>query len=105
MTRVLKQALPPIVPVIFCCLVQLINTYFIGHLGNPVMLAGTGIGNIAVNLLCISIYMGMNVTIETLVREALSTGNLSQCTAQLNRGRAAIFLTFIPLTVALYQSD
>ena len=36
-------------------MVMLVNTYFIGHLDNPALLAGVGMGNMLINVLCFAI--------------------------------------------------
>lgn len=36
-------------------LIQLINTYFIGNLNEPVLLAGVGMGNMLINVLAFAI--------------------------------------------------
>jgi len=45
----------------------LINLFFIGHYGDEAMIAGVGTGNMINNILCLSIIMGMNGALETLI--------------------------------------
>ena len=45
----------------------LINLIFIGQYGDEAMIAGVGMGNMINNILCLSIIMGMNGAVETLI--------------------------------------
>jgi Na+-driven multidrug efflux pump len=80
MTRILKLALPSIVALFFQYLAEMINSFFIGHLDDSTLLAGTGMGNIVINMLCISVFLGLNGAIETLVSQAYGTSNMNMCT-------------------------
>jgi len=61
-------------PVIFSMLVylfvQLVNTFFIGHLNDPALLGGVGMGNMLINVLGMAIFMGMNGALETFVSKS-----------------------------------
>ena len=63
----LKVAIPSILSMVSAILIEVINTAFIGHLGNEAMVAGVGLGNMYVNLVCIPIAFGINSSISTLV--------------------------------------
>jgi Na+-driven multidrug efflux pump len=39
----------------FYMFVQLVNTYFIGHTNEPVLIAGVGMGNMLINVLAFAI--------------------------------------------------
>lgn len=75
MIEVAKLAIPSIIALMFSCLAELINTVFIGHLNDPELLVGVGMGNIIIIMLCSSAYLGMNGAIETLVSQAYGSGN------------------------------
>ena len=36
-------------------MVMLVNTYYIGHVNDPVLLAGVGMGNMLINVLCFAV--------------------------------------------------
>ena len=36
-------------------MVMLVNTYYIGNLNDPVLLAGVGMGNMLINVLCFAV--------------------------------------------------
>jgi len=46
---------------------EIVNMYFIGHLNDPAKVAGVGLGNMYVNIVCQSIIIGLNGGIGTLV--------------------------------------
>ena len=46
-----KLAVGPIVSMIFQQLVQLTNTYSVGHTNNAALIAGVGMGNMLINIL------------------------------------------------------
>jgi len=48
-------------------LVQLINTYYIGHSNDPPLIAGVGMGNMLINVLAFAPMQGLNGALETLI--------------------------------------
>ena len=75
---VTKLATNPILGMIFQQLVQLINTYYVGHLNNAALLAGVGMGNMLINVLAYSIMQGLNGSIETLVSQSYGASKNEQ---------------------------
>lgn len=67
---VVKLSVGPIVSMIFYMIVQLINTYYIGHTNEPVLIAGVGMGNMLINVLAFATMQGMNGALETLISQA-----------------------------------
>jgi Na+-driven multidrug efflux pump len=57
----------PIISMFFYMLVQLINTYYIGHSNEPTLIAGVGMGNMLINVLAFVIMQGLNGALETLI--------------------------------------
>ena len=51
-------------------LVQLLNTYFVGHTNDAVLIAGIGMGNMLINVLAFAIMQGLNGALETLISRA-----------------------------------
>ena len=64
---VTKLSVGPIVSMIFYMLVQLINTYYIGHVNDSELIAGVGMGNMLINVLAFAIMQGLNGALETLI--------------------------------------
>lgn len=56
-----------ILSMIFYMLVQLMNTYFVGHTNDPVMIAGIGMGNMLINVFAFAVMQGLNGALESLV--------------------------------------
>ena len=52
---------------VFFQMVQLLNIYFVGHLDDPDLLAGVGLGTMLLNVFVFAVSMGMNGTIESFV--------------------------------------
>jgi hypothetical protein len=64
---VCKLSSGPIVSMVFYMLVQLINTYYIGHTNDPALIAGVGMGNMLINVLAFAVIQGLNGALETYV--------------------------------------
>ena len=67
---VIKLSVGPIVSMIFYMIVQLVNTWYIGHTNNPELIAGVGMGNMLINVLAFATMQGMNGALETLISQA-----------------------------------
>jgi len=52
---VTKMATPTIIGMFLYLLVQLVNTYYVGNKNEPALLAGVGMGNMLINVLCFAI--------------------------------------------------
>lgn len=50
-----KMASTLIVGLLLFLIVQLANTYFIGNMNEPKLLAGVGMGNMLINVLCFAV--------------------------------------------------
>lgn len=59
-------AIPVIVGQFFSLFVEMINVAFVGRLNDPAKVAGAGLGNMYVNIFCLSIVFGLNGAIATL---------------------------------------
>ena len=83
---------------------EMINLVFLGHLNESNLLAGVGVGNMFMNMIGLSIVVGLNGALETLVAQAYGAKNLHLCGIYLNRGRFVLLMFFIPVTVVLFQT-
>ena len=72
---ILSLAIPTSLCSIINILVEVINLKYIGYLGNDDMVAGVGLGNMTQNLLGLSIILGFNSTLDTLVSQAAGAGD------------------------------
>ena len=102
---VLNQAIPTIVCLLIVMIQEMVNLIFVGHLNDEKILAGVGLGIMLQNVFGLSIVLGINGAIETLVSQAYGNGNLHLCGIYLNRGRFVVLLTFIPLVALLCNTE
>lgn len=96
---------------------QLINTYYVGHLNNAALLAGVGMGNMLINVLAYSIMQGLNGSIETLVSQSYGASKnemksdryrvdmKQKCGQIFNRGRFVVTVVMIPIIIIFALSD
>ena len=47
--------------------IEVINSGYVGHLGDKDILAGVGMANMHMSVTCLSLLRGMNMTLNTLV--------------------------------------
>ena len=66
-----------IISMFFYMFVQLINTYFIGHSNDPVLIAGVGMGNMLINVLAFAVMQGLNGALESLVSVSYGASEVS----------------------------
>lgn len=64
---VVKLAFPPIISMFFQFFVQIVNTYYVGHLDDKTLMAGVGMGNMLINVMCFAVTNGLNGALETLI--------------------------------------
>lgn len=102
---VVKLAVPPIISSFFYMFVQLVNTYFVGHLNDAVIIAGVGMGNMLINVLCFAVGQGMNGALETYCSQAFGLGKFEMVGVYHMRGRFVISLLMIPLIIIFILSD
>ena len=76
-----------------------------GHNDGSAFLAGIGLGNLCEAFLGLTLIVGMNGALDTLVSQAAGAGNLELCGVYLNRGRFIMTLMFIPLSVLTFNVE
>ena len=79
--------------------------YFVGHSNDPEKVAGVGLGNMYVNIFCQSIIIGLNGGIGTLVAQSYGSKNMRKCGVYLNRGRAIVLVSLIPMFAAILSCE
>jgi Na+-driven multidrug efflux pump len=82
----------------------MINIAVVGHLGDPAMIAGIGLGNMTVNLIGLSMKCGFNSALDTLISHAAGRSELRLCGLYLNRGRCVMTCVFIPAALVLLNT-
>ncbi|CDW78835.1 transparent testa 12 protein [Stylonychia lemnae] len=98
-------AIPVIIGQFFSLFVEMINVAYVGRLNDPAKVAGAGLGNMYVNIFCLSIVFGLNGAIATLASQAHGSGNDRRAGLYLNRGRIVIGLAFIPIISILLCTE
>ena len=67
---VTKMSIPLVLGMLFFILVQLTNTWYIGNQNDPKLLAGVGMGNMLINVLCFAVTQGLNGALESLISQS-----------------------------------
>lgn len=75
-----------------------------GHLGDPVIMAGIGLGNMTVNLVAMVPLLCTTHAIKSLVPQAFGRGNLDLCGVFLNRARILLTIVFILSSIVILQA-
>jgi Na+-driven multidrug efflux pump len=101
---IISQSIPASVGSVFFMLLETINIIFIGHLNDPVKVAGVGMGNIIINLFAVGIFTGLNSSLETLVSQAYGAKNLELCGIYLQRGRIINIFVYSIILVLMFLS-
>ena len=68
------MAIPLVVGMLLFLFIQLINTWFIGNLNEPKVMAGVGMGNMLINVLFFALTEGLNGALETFVSQSYGAG-------------------------------
>ena len=100
-----RMASTLIVGLLLFLIVQLTNTYFIGNMNEPKLLAGVGMGNMLINVLCFAVIQGLNGALETLVSQSYGAQKYETCGIFLNRGKFVASLIMIPIVILYIFSD
>ena len=105
MWKIAKVALPASVTMVFSMLMDLVNMIFIGHLNDSAKVAGVGLGNMYVNIVCQSLIIGLNGAISTLASQAYGAENYHKVGIYLNRGRFISLVSFIPMALVIMNCE
>jgi MATE family multidrug resistance protein len=90
---------------VFFQMVQLINIYFMGHMTDPNLLAGVGLGNMLINVCVFAVAYGLNGTIETFVGWSFGSEKYYECGYHLNRAKVIITVILLPVMVMFLFVD
>ena len=97
--------IPATISVIAYVLTEQISTIFNGHMPVAEMVAGAGLGGMYTTVLCLSVTIGMNSALSTLISQAYGTGDLPLCGVYMNRALIVATIAFIPITVLLLNAE
>lgn len=102
--KILRLAIPAILNNVVRMLMEVINLSMIGQLGNPAMVAGVGMGNMTINMIGLSVIIGFNSALDTLISQGAGAGKLELCGVFRNRGMFFVCILFIPISIILNYS-
>lgn len=102
--KIIRLAAPAILNNLVRMFMEVINLTFIGQLNNPAMVAGVGMGNMTINMIGLSVIIGFNSALDTLISQGAGAGKLELCGVFRNRGMFFVCLLFIPISAVLYNS-
>lgn len=84
---------------------EVINLAFVGHLNKESMLAGVGLANMFLNISSVSVIMGLNQTLNTLVASSFGMEDYAMCGVYFNRARILLSTGMVPLAILLYNTE
>lgn len=61
--------------------------------------------NMYMNITCLSVLFGFNMTLNTVVSQAFGFGDYRMCGIYLNRARIIVSIIFVPLSLFLLQTE
>jgi len=82
-------------------IIGVINTSFVGHLGDENQVAGVGMASMLINILCLSVLMGMSLALNTFVSQAFGLKEYQLCGVHHNRARILVSAMFLMLIIPL----
>jgi multidrug resistance protein, MATE family len=103
--EILKIGVPSIVSFCSALFIETINSAFVGHLGAEDIMAGVGMANMYMNITCLSVLFGFNMTLNTVVSQAFGFGDYRMCGIYLNRARIIVSIIYVPLSLFLLQTE
>jgi Na+-driven multidrug efflux pump len=74
---IIQAAAFPITALVAFQMIGMLNIYFVGHIGNPDLIAGVGMGTMLLNVLCFALSQGLNGGIETFVSQDMGAAKKS----------------------------
>mmetsp|Transcript_12782 Transcript_12782/g.21610 ORF Transcript_12782/g.21610 Transcript_12782/m.21610 type:complete len:275 (+) Transcript_12782:30-854(+) len=102
---ILKIALPAIFSSLVYKIRDTFNIIALGHLDEKELMAGVGMGNACIHLMGLSIILGLNSALDTLVSNAAGAGDLELCGVYLNRARVILTVCFLPIILIQRQLE
>ena len=101
----LKLAVPAIANGITTLVALQMNIIFLSRVSSATVIAGAGLGNMTVNIMGLSLLYGLNGATDTLVSQSYGQKDLKLCGQWLNRGRAVLFVFYIPFIILLLFAE
>ena len=102
---IVKLAIPNSLSFLMGMIQENINTIILGQLNKASLLAGVGIGNVLMNMSGLSIAVGLNGALETLVSQAYGVRDYKLIGVYLNRSRIILLAFFVPVVIFFTQTS
>lgn len=77
----------------------------ISYTGDVMQLSVVGLGDMVLKIFGISVFFGLNSSVETLVSQAYGAGNLHMCGVYRWTGRLIVVIAFVPVAVIMYHTE
>ena len=104
-----KSILKILLPSVLCNLLmkvqEIVNLIFVGHSNNSQMIAAVGLGNALLDIMGLSIIIGMNGALNTLSSQSAGAQRIDMCQTYLKRGKVVLTMCFVPIAILLTQSE
>lgn len=104
-SQIFKLAVPNVASSLAMYSTVVITTLCISREDDPSLLAAFGLGSLIGNVLGLSIGVGLNSVLETLVSQAYGADNMKLAAVHLNRARLVVTIAVIPCCFALFFTD
>eukprot|EP00347_Sterkiella_histriomuscorum_P009123 403342431 len=102
--EILNIAIPANFAIFQWVLFDITSLYFIGSIGEPILLAAFGVANVLLTVLVV-ILLGLNSTLNTLVSQSYGQHDMEMCRTYIGRGRVVVTLAYLPIAVILMFSN
>jgi multidrug resistance protein, MATE family len=86
-------------------LIEVITLIFVGHLNDPAIIAGAGIGSMLNTMMGLAITCGMNSALSTLISQSYGQNNMRLCGVYYNQARIMVTLLFLPILIVMLNAD
>lgn len=67
---IFKISIPQIISQVTMLLTMVMNTAFVGHIGDESEVAGVGVANMLINIICFSLMLGISSALNTFISQA-----------------------------------
>jgi MATE family multidrug resistance protein len=104
-SQIFSLAIPNVASSLAMYSTVVITTLCISREDDPSLLAAFGLASLIGNVLGLSIGVGLNSVLETLVSQAYGANNMNLAAVHLNRARLVVTIAVIPCCFALFFTD
>lgn len=101
LTEISKIAIPAMVSAMLGQITYIINVIYAGEIADSNLMAGLGLGHCITQALGITIYLGFNSRLATIISQAYGVGNLQLCGQYVNEAHWQNLCLFIPISFVM----